>query len=117
MAPGRPRTQGRGAAPTFAGAKGQHGRLALTRRAPRHHQHLVEAGGLQLREPQLVLAARDPHRVPAAHHASAVIQLHGTGRESSASAGKGADPNGMLQSLKAFTHPEPLGKTAHVFLY
>ncbi|TNN66649.1 hypothetical protein EYF80_023183 [Liparis tanakae] len=45
---------------TLAGAEGEHGRLALARRAASDHQHLVETGGLELRQPQGLLTARDP---------------------------------------------------------
>lgn len=35
---------------TLAGAEGEHGRLALACRIPSHHQHLVQTGGLQVRQ-------------------------------------------------------------------
>ena len=45
--------------------------------------------------------------MPASHCADAVVQLHRTGRESSASAVNCLEPNVVLESLTIFTHKHP----------
>lgn len=60
---------------TLAGAESEHGRLALACRIPSHHQHLVQTGGLQVRQMQGVLTARDTDRMPAPHRHAHVINL------------------------------------------
>lgn len=60
---------------TLSGAERQHGRLAFACRVSGDHQDLVEAGGLQLREPQGFLAARDANRLPVPHHRPHLVHL------------------------------------------
>lgn len=72
---------------TLAGAEGEHGRLPLPRRAPRHHQHLVQAGRLQFRQSQRFLAARHADGLPAPYHGSHFINL--TRREEGGGEGGG----------------------------
>ena len=60
---------------TFASSEGKHGRLALTGRASRYHQHFVEAGWLQLCQTELIFTSWDSHGVPAPRHADTVVQL------------------------------------------
>lgn len=60
---------------TLAGAEGEHGWLALACWTSSHHQNLVETGGLQLRQPQGLLTARDTNCMPTPHHCSHFIDL------------------------------------------
>lgn len=85
---------------TLAGAEGEHGRLPLPRRAPRHHQHLVQAGRLQFGQSQRFLAARHTDGLPAPHHGSHFINL--TCREEGGR-GEGGGVNGREKSA---THGE-----------
>lgn len=81
---------------TLASAEGEHGRLPLPRRAPRHHQHLVQAGRLQFGQSQRFLAARHTDGLPAPYHGSHFINL--TRREEEGGGGRGRE--------KSATHAE-----------
>lgn len=93
---------------TLAGAEGEHGRLPLPRRAPRHHQHLVQAGRLQFGQSQRFLAARHTDGLPAPYHGSHFINL--TRREEE---GGGAGKN-QPHTLSKTQVSKKLGKR-HLF--
>lgn len=60
---------------TLAGAEGEHGWLSLACRTSSHHEHFIETGWLQLRQPQGFLTARDTDCMPAPYHCPHVIDL------------------------------------------
>lgn len=83
---------------TLAGAESEHGRLPLPRRAPRHHQHLVQAGRLQFGQSQRFLAARHADGLPAPYHGSHFINL--TRREEEGGGGVAGGEQGKISHTR-----------------
>lgn len=97
---------------TLAGAEGEHGRLPLPRRAPRHHQHLVQAGRLQFGQSQRFLAARHADGLPAPYHGSHFINL--TRREEEGGGGWGGTGKNQPHTVSKTQVSKKLGKR-HLF--